>query len=420
MRLRFAVLASVLTALVAVPVSSVTAAPKPHRTLTINATPNPVIAGQSIFVYGQLSGGNVSGQTIRLYSRIPATPGVHLVATTTTNSFGFYEFNGPGGALYTNRVLFVRGPSVRSPSLRERVSALVSLSASATSADTRHPIVFSGHVTPNHAGEPILLQEQGLKSEVWHTVKRDVIGPGSNYSITYRFVIPGERMVRALLPGDVRNIRSASDSIDVTIQQTQVPGFTITTSDPIIPEGGSAIISGVLDKKASTAPEPSTSVTLWAKTHDQLHYSPVASMNTASDGSYKFTVHPTVNELYQVRTTFKPARHTAVLFEGVHDVVTMTASTSTSQVGGKVTFQGVVTPDKAGHVIYLQQQGSDGDWHNVEKSIVRFNSTYQFIWRFGEAGAQHFRSWIPHDEFNIGGVSPPVTVNVMGVVTTVP
>ncbi len=73
-----------------------------------------------------------------------------------------------------------------------------------------------------------------------------------------------------------------------------------------------------------------------------------------------------------MRTTFAPRRHTAVLFEGVQDVVTMTSSSPTSTVGGHVTFTGSVSPDKAGHVIYLQKLGKDGDWHTVE---VRFVNT---------------------------------------------
>jgi len=421
MRLRFAVLALTLSALVVVPVSGVDAAPTVHRTLTINATPNPVIAGQGVFIYGQLSGGTVSDQPIRLYHRVFPSSGFTLIGTAKTNAFGFYEFTRPEGIVDSNRAWFVRGPGgVRSPTIRERVYALISMSASSTSTDTNHPIVFSGQVSPNHAGEPVALQEQGLKSDQWHTLKRSVIGPGSTYSITWRFSVPGERDVRVVMPGDVRNIRSASSPVQVTIEQAQVPGFTINSSDPIIPEGTGAMISGVLDKAGTTVPEPSTSVTLWARGADQPHFSPVANTTTGTDGSYKFAVHPTENERYQVRITFKPKRHTAVLFEGVRDVVTMTASATTVPVGGKVTFQGTVTPDKAGRVIELELLGKDGNWHSVETTVVRFNSTYQFTSTFGQAGTDQFRARIPSDELNVGGASQPVTVNVMGVVTTAP
>ena len=63
--------------------------------------------------------------------------------------------------------------------------------------------------------------------------------------------------MRVVLPGDRRNIRSESDAVTVTVQQAQVADFTINTSQPIIPEGSTATISGVLYQKGTTTPEPS-------------------------------------------------------------------------------------------------------------------------------------------------------------------
>ena len=55
---------------------------------------------------------------------------------------------------------------------------------------------------------------------------------------------------------------------------------------------------------------------------------------------------PNYNTVYQVRTTLAPRRHSAVLFEGVQDVLTLTtpSSTCTSEIGGSVTFTGTVLP----------------------------------------------------------------------------
>ena len=113
------------------------------------------------------------------------------------------------------------------------------------------------------------------------------------------------------------------------------------------------------------------------------------------------------NELYQVRTTFAPRRHTAVLFQGVQDVVTMTPSSSTSTVNGHITFSGSVSPDKGGHVIYLQKLGKDGDWHTVEARFVDNASTYQFGWTFGTAGTKEFRARILGGPVNVGAASAP-------------
>ena len=123
---------------------------------------------------------------------------------------------------------------------------------------------------------------------------------------------------------------------------------------------------------------------------------------------------PSSNTLYEAKTTFAPARHSAVLFEGVRDVVSMSANASTAKVGTKVTFSGVVNPNKAGRRIYLQLLGKDREWHAVAVTLVRFNATFQFVWKITERGAHKFRARIFSDKQNVGAASPPVTVTGVG------
>jgi hypothetical protein len=418
MRPRLAVLATVVTTLLAVAVPSVvTAAPTHNHGLTINVTPNPILAGEGVFIYGQLNEAPVAGRTIVLYHHLAGSgEGYTRVATTETDARGFYEFTRAENVVETNRSWFVRvlgGHATHSRTVFERVSALVSLAASTQTADTGQPLAFTGHVDPNHAGERVVLQEQVGSGDEWHSLKSGLLGPGSDYSITYRFAFSGEREVRVLFDGDVKNIRGASDPVPITIQQKQVPGFTISSSAPLIDYGRPVTISGVLDQAGSTAPEPSTPVTLWARNAFQDQLVPVADTTTGPDGSYKFTAQlPSYNTVYQVRTTLAPHRHSAALLEGVRDVVSMTVSSTSSTVGGQVTFDGTVLPDKTGHVIYLQRLGPDGDWHNVEVRVVSFGSTFRFAWMFGKEGTYEFRARITADRGNVGGASSPVTVQV--------
>jgi hypothetical protein len=268
--------------------------------------------------------------------------------------------------------------------------------------------VFTGTVTPPvHAGDVVLLQQQINGTDDWRTLKAGRLNRASAYAIAYRFRLAGDRDLRVVFRGDRRNARAASDTTTVTVQQAQVNGFTIKSSDQIIPFGKSAVISGVLSGTSSPV-----SVKLCSRAADEPRFTCSQVTTTGSNGSYSFTVSPPQNELYQVRTSVPPKRHTAVLFEGVKDLVSMQASSSNSTVGGTVTFTGSVTPDKAGHVIYLQRQGRDGDWHTVEIGRVKPDSSYQFNWTFGSAGTKQFRARIPSDEHNVGAASSPVTVNV--------
>lgn len=419
MRPRLVVLATVAMALFAVAAPSIVdAAPRHNRGLTINVTPNPILAGEGVFIYGQLNDPPIAGQTIVLYHHLAGSRrGYTRIGRTTTDARGFFEFTRAENVVMTNRSWFVREAGahvIHSRTVYERVSALVSLTASTQAADTRQPVVFTGHVDPSHAGERVLLQQQVGSSDNWHTLKSGALGPGSNFSITHRFRFPGDRDVRILFPGDARNLSGASDPVTVSIEQKQVPGFSITSTDPLVFYGQPVTISGVLDTNGSgNAPQANTPVTLWARNAFQGQVTPVADTTTGANGGYTFAPQlPAFNTIYQVRTTLPPHRHSAALFEGVRDAVGMTASATTATVGQQITLNGTVLPDKAGHVIYLQRLGSDGDWHNVEIRAVHFGSAFGFTWTFGKAGTYQFRARITGDSANVGGASAPVTIQV--------
>jgi hypothetical protein len=414
MRLRFAVLASLVAALAVISVSSIAgAAPRHNRGLTINATPNPILAGEPVLIYGQLNTPPVAGQKIILYHHLAGSDrGYTRVDDTTTNAQGFYEFTRAEQVVLTNRSWFVREAGihgVHSRTVYERVAALASVAANTTTQDTNHPILFTGHVTPNHAFERVALQEHVGSSDDWRTLRSGRLGGDSNYAISYRWRMSGNHDVRVVFPGDARNVKGASDPVNVTIQQAQVTGFTINSSAPTVGYMQPVTISGVLTQSTPM----STAVRLWARTRGQAQFMPVANATTGSDGSYTFAAQaPGQNTLYQVRTTFSPHRHSAVLFEGVRDAVDMSASSDTAKVGEKVTFSGTVLPAKAGHVIYLERLGADGEWHVVEIRFVRSDSTFQFTWRFGTSGTEKFRARITSDSENLGAASAPVTVTV--------
>ena len=416
MRLRFTAPATALVALAlaAVP-GAASAAPRHSRGLTIHAVPHGIIAGEAVLIFGQLEGPGHSNEVIRLYHRVNPNRGFTRISTTHTDSAGQYEFTRAEGLVLSNRSWFVRGPGfTHSRTVHERVAALVSLAPSASSGITRHPLTFSGHLTPDHSGEQVLLQAQKGSSNNWRTLKRGVVGAGSNYQIPYAFRVPGAYDVRVLFGGDSRNTGASSDVATVIIQQAEVPDFTIQTSDPIVTSDGPFTLSGLLSKPGSTTPEPGTMVSLFARQPHGGRFREVSSTTTGMDGTYTFAnLESTVNQLYQVRTTFAPARHTEVLFEGVQDVVNLSASSTTSTVGGHITFTGNVSPDKAGHVIYLQKLGADSDWHTVETRFVNNSSTFQFGWTFGNTGVKQFRARITGGPANVGGASaPPVTVDV--------
>jgi len=417
MRLRLAVLACMLTAIgsLAAPTLA-SAAPRHNHHLTIAAAPNPVTAGEGVVIYGRLLGADNAGQPIALYHHIAGSnQGYTLVQRTTTDASGYYEFTRAEGVVLTNRSWFVRGPSgSHSRTIHERVTALVGITPSSASTDTNTPITFTGQVYPNHPFERVVLQEQNGSSDDWSTLKSGHTNGGSVYSISYRWRRPGDHDVRVVFPGDYRNIRGVSDPMTITVNQAQVPDFTIATSAPIVDEGGSATISGVLYMPGTTTPDPSTVVQLWGRRAHQSRFAVLADATTGPDGSYSFPQPGlTTNTVYYVATmplSQTKRRHTAAVYEGVRDVLTFQPSTGTATTGQTVMFSGTVLPDKAGHSIYLQKLGNDGDWQTVEVRFVRNDSTFQFNWTIGSPGNHEFRARITSDAANVGAASAPMTV----------
>jgi hypothetical protein len=419
MSVRVVVPASLIAALVvALAPGVVSAAPKHNHGLTINAVPKPIISGEGVLIYGQLKGPHAGGEKIVLHQRINPAGKFTIAQSTLTNATGFYEFTRADGVVLTNRSWFASSPGpghVHSRTVHELVAALLSFQASSESGETNHPLTFTGQIIPTrgHTGEPVLLQEQtGETGNGWRTIGRGVIEASSDYSITHDFRRPGDFDLRTVFAGDARNTRTQSDPLTVVIQQTERPAFTINASAPTIGVGSPVTISGVLyEPGSSTIPLPAKSVTLWGHEPGGA-YAPLASTVTGADGSYSFTQTPSLhNEVYQVQTT-SMERMTAQAFVGVADAVTISPSSTTSTVGKTETFTGTVTPEDAGHTIYLERLGSDANFHIVSTGVLTASSTYSFKTTLGTPGTKTFRVRVPGGEGNVSGVSPAVAVTV--------
>src|SRR6516165_5050576 len=112
MRPRFVLVAAVfLTFTMAAAGGMANAARRVHHDLTIGATPDPVLAGDPVLIYGQLNQPGYAGQTINLYHHLDGSNrGYTFVGSTTTNSLGFYKFPRADGVVLTNRSWYVTGP----------------------------------------------------------------------------------------------------------------------------------------------------------------------------------------------------------------------------------------------------------------------------------------------------------------------
>lgn len=415
MRVSLPVLASAGVAAVCAATPSIAAAAHhPHATrgLTIHATPSHVIAGDPVLIYGHLSGAHHANREITLYHRVGTARTFTYVSHTRTDANGKFFFPRAQHVVNTNRSWFVRGPGhTHSTTIHESVAAEVTLTSETASATTRNAIAFKGQVTPAKGGK-VALQVQTAAGNSWRTVGTARVRGGGHFTIDHAWRTPGPRTVRIHFPGDAVNTEASSDPTAVVVNQRQAPHFTIHSSDEVLADGAIATISGVLDKAHTSAGQGGVTIGLYGRVpHSGGKFTLQQSTTTAADGSYAFNVGGTTNMLYQARV-IGSERHSAVLFQGVQDAVTITPSATSSTVGGQVTFSGSVAPDNAGHAVMLEYIGHDGQWQVAATSTVLPNSTYSIPWTFGNPGTHQFRVRVAGGPENVGGASAPVTITV--------
>jgi hypothetical protein len=342
--------------------------------ININVMPGLITAGESTEVSGRLlcnRRANAAGKVVKLYAHVAGSAGFIPVQTTPTEAGGSYKFaTAPENA---NTSFYVRSHAAQSGRRRLRVAALVTLSGppEGTQLLTGRPnkVTFTGTVNPaTDAGARVILQRQNaLTGNEWHRIGIGQVQAGGTYSITHTFRVPGDANIRVLVRSDGLNIPSPSNILEYEISQAQNPNLTINASADPITFGQTVTISGVL------APGKSMPVTLLART-DGTRFSPVAQVNTDTSGNYSFPAQMPVNStLYRVQGAGKKS---AVLYEGVKDLLTAEASPVTVEAGQAVTFKGTVAPDHTGHVVYLERQNASGTgFHIVQVSFVRARST---------------------------------------------
>lgn len=164
--------------------------------VTIASSRSPSTAGHSVTVSGRVSTGTV-GTTVELWQELPGKS-FEQVAQTTTSGSGDYSF--VRTAVTTNRKWHVTTGTVSSPTVSQQVLAVVTLMRSGRV-----------HVTPNHAGERVLIERRS--GHAWKVFER----PKLNRSSSAALALPPARFtLRAVLSADKRNARSISRVVRFT------------------------------------------------------------------------------------------------------------------------------------------------------------------------------------------------------------
>jgi hypothetical protein len=379
--------------------------------VNINVAPRLIDAGDSLVVFGRLhcrSSSGAAGKAVKLLRHTSGTPGFSVIQGTSTDAHGFYEFT--VADVETNSVYFVRSHGAASGSRSVRVGAEVTLNGPAEGTvlltGPANKVTFTGTVSPADAGARVILQRQNaISGNEWHRIDRGTVSSTGSFSITHTFVVPGDANIRVLVRSQRRNVPSVSNVLTYEISQVQNPSLTINASPNPISYGQTVTISGTL---AGADKQP---VTLLSHTARQHGFAPVVEATTDAYGNYTFPAQSPINStFYQVKGASKTS---AILYEGVKDVLTANVSQTMIQAGQALTFSGTVSPDHSGHIIYLERQNASGmGFHVVQTAFVGAGSTYSIVHTVYDVGTKVFRVKIPGGPENEGAASQAFTITV--------
>jgi hypothetical protein len=386
--------------------------PRGRCRVSIQAPPR-ITAGEPVTIFGRLicrGHASAADQVVRLFHHLPGTPGFTYVQSTTTDAQGVYQFQRADGVIETNRLVHVRSHGAESANRLIRVGPEVTLNGPPEGTQIvtglGGKVTFTGTVTPADVGAQVILQRQNsLTGNEWHRIDSGTVEAGGSFSITHVFVVPGDANIRVFVRSRGANVPNASSVLSYEISQAENSELTIeTTADPI-PYGQSVTISGTL---AGGVNQP---VTLEARTAHQQGYAPVAQGTTNGVGAYAFPGQAPVNStFYKVEADGKSS---AVLYEGVRNVLVAQVSPTSVLEGQTLTFTGNVSPSHPGHVIYLERQNASGQgYHVVQLGTLSQESTFSIAYQVYSTGTDVFRVYIPGDPDNGGAASQLFTIQV--------
>jgi phospholipase C len=149
-----------------------------------------------------------------LWRRFPGSRRFRRTELTRTDHAGRYSMTARIGS---NRWWYVTARGFRSRTVHQRVHALITLAASETRAVPGDTVTFTGHVTPPHAHQQLVLEQLGPSG--WQPIARGGLGSGSRFSINHVFPNVGTYRVRTYLRWGRDNINSYSLPVSVELSE---------------------------------------------------------------------------------------------------------------------------------------------------------------------------------------------------------
>ena len=260
---------------------------------TLNVAPRLITAGESVVAYGRLSCATAAEeekQTVTLYegsvpratqwpvrARPKRKASTRSKSAPLTASTVFHVVAGTARKPVAGRSRWRRRSRSTGPAEGTQLLA-------GRRAGGSQPCHVHRHRQPGRRGRAVVLQRQNATTgNEWHRIEFGRVGAGGSFTITHRFVVPGDANIRVLVRGRHRNVASPSNVLTYEISQAQNPALTINASADPIPYGQSVTISGTV-----AADHERRRSRCWRTRAHQDGFAPVAQVKTNASGDYKF------------------------------------------------------------------------------------------------------------------------------------
>jgi phospholipase C len=206
-----------LVCVVTVVLVSVPAAAKrsDRKHVSMWVAPNPGLANTPTVIWGRVRGiQRPAGVRVTIWRMLPGQRRFHPVFVAVTDASGRYKVTVPATAVRTNARWYVAARGLRSATATQHVHAKLRIAASDSSPIPGELLTLAGHVTPRHHRQRILIER--LSGRTWRVFARRVLNRSSNFAVRARFN-SGTKVLRVVLPGDRRNVRSASSPLSLDV-----------------------------------------------------------------------------------------------------------------------------------------------------------------------------------------------------------
>ncbi len=187
--------------------------PQPQNPqLSVQASADPLVAGQTVTIGGVVAGG--ASQPLTLFAQTNGGSFVE-VAKTTSEANGDYAFTQmPQQSTYYR----VSDASAESTVLFEGVSFSLASAPAPSTIQSGQQLTLSGTLTPAPTGQVVYLESEYTNGVRFHIIAVGAVGAESQYTIAHAFEHAGTVVLRVTAPGDGehRPISGAPFTITVT------------------------------------------------------------------------------------------------------------------------------------------------------------------------------------------------------------